>query len=98
MPRHYGIRTQTHKLMKFYQFGEEWELYDLVNDPDELTNLYGRKGQQKITAQLKQQLEDLRKHYDDDSDVSEKSDEGKKEVRKPMGERDMKKIRAAAAK
>jgi arylsulfatase A-like enzyme len=26
VPRHYGIRTETHKLMKFYQFGEEWEI------------------------------------------------------------------------
>ena len=82
--------------MHFYQFGDEWEMYDLVDDPDELINLYGRKGQQKITADLKKQLAGLREFYDDDSDVSEKSDAWKKEVRKPMLERDPKKIRAAA--
>ena len=97
VPCHYGIRTETHKLMKFYQFGEEWEMYDLVADPDELTNLYGKPGTEAVTADLKNQLEELRKKYDDDSDVSEKSDAWKKEVRKPMGERDMKKVHAAGA-
>ena len=41
IPRHYGIRTKRYKLMHFYQFGDEWELYDLKKDPDELTNIYG---------------------------------------------------------
>ena len=94
VPRHYGIRTQTHKLMKFYQFGEEWEMYDLENDPDELTNIYGKAEHAKVQAELKKQLDGLREHYDDTSDVSEKSKEWQKEVRKPMLERDMKKIRS----
>ncbi len=93
VPRHYGIRTETHKLMKFYQFGEEWEMYDLVNDPDELTNIYGKAGTEKLEADLKAQSDGLRKGYADDSDVSEKSKAWQKEVRKPMAERDMKKIR-----
>ena len=93
VPRHYGIRTETHKLMKFYQFGEEWEMYDLVNDPDELTNIYGKAGTEKLEADLKAQLDGLRKGYADDSDVSEKSKAWQKEVRKPMAERDMRKIR-----
>ena len=29
VPRHYGIRTERFKLMHFYEFGEEWEFYDL---------------------------------------------------------------------
>ena len=40
VPRHNGIRTKRYKLMHFYQFENEWELYDLKNDPDELNNLY----------------------------------------------------------
>ena len=55
VPRHYGIRTQRYKLMHFYQFGEEWELYDLKKDPDELTNLYGNPKHQKLAARLKKQ-------------------------------------------
>ncbi|HSG70714.1 MAG TPA: sulfatase, partial [Planctomycetaceae bacterium] len=33
VPCHYGIRTETHKLIHFYEFGDEWELYDLERDP-----------------------------------------------------------------
>ena len=72
IPRHYGIRTERYKLMHFYQFGNEWELYDLHSDPDELQNLYGKKGTGKLAANLKKQLRDLQKHYEDDSDISEK--------------------------
>ena len=81
VPRHYGIRTERYKLMHFYQFGEEWELYDLEKDPDELTNIYGKDGQAELTATLKKQLEDIRKKYEDDSDVTEKPDAWKKQMR-----------------
>ena len=67
--RHYGIRTRTHKLMHFYQFGE-WELYDLDADPDELRNLYGDPAHTDVMASLAVRLGELRAHYADDSDVS----------------------------
>lgn len=60
--RHEGVRTATHKLIRFYQ-SNEWELYDLVADPDELTNLYGQPGTEALTAQLKAELERLRAEY-----------------------------------
>ena len=81
IPRHYGIRTDRYKLMHFYQFGGEWELYDLKSDPDEKTNLYGEKDVKKLTAKLKKQLKDLQKHYEDDSDISEKPQEWQDKVR-----------------
>jgi len=81
IPRHYGIRTGRYKLMHFYQFGNEWELYDLKNDPDELMNIYGRKGTAKLTANLKKELVGLQKHYGDDSDISEKPQKWQDEVR-----------------
>lgn len=37
------------------------ELYDLQADPHELNNLYGKPGYEKITKQLKKQLNDYRK-------------------------------------
>ena len=74
VPRHYGIRTARHKLMHFYQFDNEWELYDLKKDPDELQNIYGDSEKAKITGRLKKQLVALQKHYEDDSDVSVKPD------------------------
>ena len=40
---HYGVRTRTHKLIYFWK-KDQWELFDLVNDPYELHNLYGEPG------------------------------------------------------
>ncbi len=80
VPRHYGVRTETHKLMYFYQF-DEWEFYDLVNDPDELTNQYNNPAYADKVADLKAELERLRELYDDDSDVSVKPAEWQLEMR-----------------
>ncbi len=72
IPRHFGIRTERFKLMKFYQFGEEWEFYDLDNDPDELNNQFNNPEYAKTIAEVKDQLAALQKHYQDDSDISAK--------------------------
>ena len=82
VPRHYGIRTSRYKLMKFYQF-DEWEFYDLKKDPDELTNLYGDKAQEKNIKRTMTRLEKLRKHYADDSDVKVMPKEWQNKVRPP---------------
>ena len=34
--RHYGVRTERYKLMHFYYDIDEWELYDLKEDPSEM--------------------------------------------------------------
>ena len=81
VPRHYGIRTERYKLIHFYQFGNEWEMYDLEEDPDELTNIYGKADKKSLQIDLEQQLKAIRKFYDDNSDVSEKPDEWKNKVR-----------------
>ena len=74
IPRHYGIRTRRYKLMHFYQFGEQWEFYDLKNDPDELSNIYGQKIHLKLQNRLKQRLKNLQKSYEDKSDISIRKD------------------------
>ena len=71
VPRHYGVRGNRFKLMHFYQF-DEWEFYDLQNDPDELVNQYTNPDYAKQLAETKAELVRLRNHYEDDSDVSEK--------------------------
>lgn len=43
VPGHYGVRTKTHKLIRFQSTEPEWELYDLKRDPREMTNLYGKE-------------------------------------------------------
>lgn len=64
--KHYGVRTESHKLIYFYE-NDEWELYDLVNDPDELTNVFGKPGYESITASLKTRLRELREQYGDNA-------------------------------
>jgi arylsulfatase A-like enzyme len=44
---------------------DEWELFDLQNDPDERTNLYHRTESQGQVSELKQELERLRKELQD---------------------------------
>ncbi|MBI1872919.1 MAG: sulfatase [Acidobacteria bacterium] len=52
---HYGLRTRTHKLIYFWK-KDQWELFDLANDPFELHNLYGQPGHDTLTATLKAEL------------------------------------------
>lgn len=67
--RHYGVRTPRYKLIRYYQF-DEWEFYDLKNDPGERNNLINDPDSAEKIAELKVELERLRKEYRDDSDVS----------------------------
>lgn len=58
---HRGIRTDRWKLIHYYEWPEEFELYDLRKDPGEMDNLYGRPGQEQTTATLKRRLDELRR-------------------------------------
>jgi arylsulfatase A-like enzyme len=62
---HYGVRTETHKLIYFWT-KDQWELYDLVHDPQELRNLYDAPSQQETVARLKAELERLRRELGDE--------------------------------
>ena len=61
--RHYGIRTQRYKLIHFYHDIDQWELYDLNEDPMEMDNLYGEEAYQDIVRKLKIRLQELRDFY-----------------------------------
>lgn len=67
---HYGVRTRTHKLIYFWK-KNQWELFDLVNDPYELHNLYGEPGQEALTANLKQELARLKREARDDDQLAD---------------------------
>ena len=62
---HYGVRTTTHKLIYFWK-KEQWEMYDLEKDPDELHNLYGEPSQAGEAAKLKAELYRRKKEVKDD--------------------------------
>lgn len=63
--RHYGVRTERYKLIRFYNDIDCWELYDLQADPAEMNNLYGKPGTERITEELKKELFRLQVQYDD---------------------------------
>ena len=63
--RHYGVRTDRWKLIHFYNDIDEWELFDLKNDPHELNNIYGQPGTEKITKELRKELRRLQAQYRD---------------------------------
>jgi arylsulfatase A-like enzyme len=67
---HYGVRTRTHKLIYFWK-KDQWELFDLVNDPYELHNLYGQPGQEGLTATLKAELARLKREMRDDDQLAD---------------------------
>ena len=60
-----GMRTERYKLIHFFIEPQEFELYDLESDPDEMNNLYGKPGYEKLTAQLKDRLAQLRLETND---------------------------------
>jgi arylsulfatase A-like enzyme len=67
---HYGVRTRTHKLIYFWK-KDQWELYDLVKDPQEMHNLYGQPGVAKLTATLKAELARLKRAAKDDDQLAD---------------------------
>ena len=67
---HYGVKTDRYKLMHFYYSMDEWELYDLKTDPNEMHNIYSEAPAELIES-LKKELEALRKEYKDDGSVEQ---------------------------
>jgi arylsulfatase A-like enzyme len=61
-PRSRGVRTETHKLIEYWEEipAAEYELYDLENDPAEVHNLYGDPKHAELERSLKQRLTELR--------------------------------------
>lgn len=58
-----GVRTARWKLIHFWEEPQEWELYDLTNDPDETRNLISERGD--VVPDLKNRLAELRRETGD---------------------------------
>ena len=79
-PAHYGLRTQTHKLIFFYGLPLDckgaldqptvphWELYDLEHDPNEMNNVYEQPQYREIREELKIKLDNEKRRIGDTDD------------------------------
>ncbi|MFB2119553.1 sulfatase [Parapedobacter sp. 2B3] len=65
--RHLGIRTNRYKLIYFHEV-DEWELYDLKKDPQEVRNVFDEKNYSSVKTKLKHRLKKLMSQYDDTVD------------------------------
>ena len=76
-PAHYGVRTRAHKLIAYYNdpLGQpgghgptdppEWELYDLIDDPQETRNIIDDPSSQAVRDRLFAELTSLQEHLGD---------------------------------
>lgn len=64
---HYGIRGTRYKLIYFYTVNE-WELYDLAEDPREQRNLSNSPSHQQLLLTLKEELKRQRTFYQDNEE------------------------------
>ena len=63
VPQHFGVRTQTHKLIYFPK-SDSWNLFDLEEDPQELRSVHEDKQYQAIRIALTDEFKRLRQLYD----------------------------------
>jgi arylsulfatase A-like enzyme len=60
-----GIRTERYKLIHYYLEPEEFELYDLEEDPHELHNLYGQPRYAQLVKDLRVRIAEMRRETGD---------------------------------
>ena len=63
--RHYGVTDGRYKLMHFYNDIDQWEMYDLENDPNEMNNLYGKPEYADLQTRMLGILKAKQVEYDD---------------------------------
>ena len=63
VPQHFGVRTQTYKLIYFPQT-DEWNLFDLERDPDEMRSVHAKPEYQQAREELAAEFARLRRYFD----------------------------------
>ena len=67
---HYGVRTETHKLIHYWK-KDAWELFDLKNDPQELKNLAADPAHADLLQRMKTVLAEQKKLAKDDDQFAD---------------------------
>jgi len=60
-----GIRTDRWKYIHYFEEPQEFELYDLRNDPHEMNNLIHDPGYKELIERLRKRMEELRRETND---------------------------------
>jgi arylsulfatase A-like enzyme len=60
-----GVRTERYKYIHYFTAPEEFELYDLQSDPEEMHNLHGDPAHARLAAELSARLQELRRETGD---------------------------------
>jgi arylsulfatase A-like enzyme len=60
-----GVRTERYKYIHYFTEPQEFELYDLQTDPEEMRNLHGDQKYALLTAKLAARMEELRRETND---------------------------------
>ncbi len=63
--RHYGIRTEKYKLIHYYYDIDQWELFDLQKDPNEMMSVYNNPQYTHVKNELTAQLKKMQAGYGD---------------------------------
>ena len=60
-----GVRTERYKYIHYFTAPEEFELYDLESDPDEMHNLHAEPAHRHLSEHLAARLTELRRELGD---------------------------------
>ena len=63
VPQHFGVRTDQHKLIYFPKT-EEWNLFDLKQDPDEMISVHNEPAYRDTRKSLEAEFVRLREQFD----------------------------------
>ena len=68
LPKIEGVRGDRYKLIRYYghprlDFGEQWELFDLEKDPQEMKSEYENPEYERVKKKMIKELRKLRKQY-----------------------------------
>jgi arylsulfatase A-like enzyme len=68
--RHYGMSTERYKLMHYYYDIDEWELYDIKADPEEMKNVYNDPAYASVRKKLHKRLSKLMVQFGDSEELA----------------------------